>query len=141
MRACAKRLSVLENDKQFGVIWKNVRVNDFKCAHCSAAGISPVYRSNLREHAFRHVFKMHADQIPVNAVKINIKERARKKAPISSEHEDISDNEEPAHMSTSIIDNNIGDTNVVETQPEISPGPAKKEFLIGMYLNNVVYFK
>jgi hypothetical protein len=60
MKACAKKLSVLENDKKFGVIWKSLRNNDFKCAHCPAAGISPVYKSNLREHVFRHVFKMHA---------------------------------------------------------------------------------
>lgn len=134
MKACAKRLSVLENDKMFGVIWKSLRINDFKCAHCPAAGISPVYKSNLREHVFRHVFKMHADKIPANAVKMNIKERAEKKAPIHRKHEDLNVREEPGYMSTGIADNNIGNTNIVDTQP------AEREFLRGMLSLHVVYF-
>jgi hypothetical protein len=69
---------------------------------------------------------MHADKIPANAVKMNIKERARKKAPIHREHGDFRVREEPGYMPTGLADKNIGNTNIVDTQP------AERKFLRGM---------
>lgn len=129
LRYCERKCMVMENDKKFGIAWKNISTNDFKCMHCS--GNQPPYgpkncrpyTTNLREHAFRHVYRMHANQIPSDAVKIDIKRKAPKRRASEADQ----------NKSTSVkADSDItaNETNVVVLADSV-PVPAEVEILKG----------
>lgn len=76
IKTCNQKLIVLKNDKKiYGIHRENLWSKMFKCMHCK----EEIYTTKLREHAFRHVRAVHADLIPPDAIKINIKKETHEK--------------------------------------------------------------
>jgi hypothetical protein len=98
LKICERKAMVMENDSEiFGIKWKNINTNEFKCMHCSEnqppynpKNCRP-YTTKLREHAFRHIFKMHSNEIHSDAVKINIKCKTPNKAQLRTDIDVLTD--------------------------------------------------